>query len=283
MTELRSRTFLVIRVVLGILLLGAAALKIYGWSVSTVPPVGWFATPSIQAVAVGWEVLLSLWLLSGIAPARSWLAAMVTFVMLACISGYLGWIGQATCDCFGVIQASPWLAFAVDLAALLMLLRVGSSLPERTGDECKEARREMSVFVCFVLGVVVMLAALIGIGGWIYGSPARAWARLRDESLEAAPEYVDCGEGKPGEKLKGFVRVRNWTDEPVLIYGGTSDCSCATTGGLPVTIPPNGTQEVPLWLRVPQSKPGMFTRKVELQTNCKQKRTIKLRIGCRVR
>lgn len=39
MTELRSRAFVVIRVVLGTLLLVAAALKIYGWSVSTVPPV----------------------------------------------------------------------------------------------------------------------------------------------------------------------------------------------------------------------------------------------------
>jgi hypothetical protein len=46
------------------------------------------------------------------------LAAVGTFVLLASISGYLGWIGQATCDCFGAIPASPWLAFGVDLAAL---------------------------------------------------------------------------------------------------------------------------------------------------------------------
>lgn len=247
------------------------------------PTVGWFSTPSVQTVAVGWEILLSLWLLSGVALVGSWLAAIITFVSLAGISGYLGWIGQATCDCFGVIPASPWLAFAVDLAALLMLLSVGPSLPEKAGKEGKQAWRETGVLVCFVLGIGVMLAALMGVGAWLYGSPSKAWARLRDESLDVTPEYVDCGEGKPGEKLKGTVSLSNWTEEPVLIYGGTSDCSCVTTAGLPVTIPPNGSQEIPLWLRVPQSKPGMFTRRVELKTNCKQKRTINLRIGCRVK
>ena len=75
----------------------------------------------------------------------------------------------------------------------------------------------------------------------------------------------------------------NWTDEPVLVYGGTSDCSCVTTAGLPVTIPPGESREIPLWLRVPQSKAGVFTRQAELMTNCMQKRTIKLRIGCRVK
>jgi hypothetical protein len=286
MTELRSRAFVVIRVVLGILLLAAAALKIYGWSGSTVPPVGWFSTPSVQAVAIGWEVLLSLWLLSGVALTGSWLAAIGTFVLLAGISGYLGWIGQATCDCFGAIPASPWLAFGVDLAALLMLLSVGSSLPEQTAEEREKTWRKTGVFVCFLLSVGIMLAVLMGIGALIYGSPARVWARLRDESLEVTPEFVDCGEGKRGEKLKGTVRVHNETDEPVLIYGGTTDCSCVTTSGLPLTILPNESVEILLWLRVPKSTPGVYTRRVELMTMMtisQQKRTIKLRIGCRIK
>jgi hypothetical protein len=128
MTELRSRLSVLTRVVLGLLLLTAAVFKIHGWSISTVPPMGWFSAPGVQATAIGWEILLGACLLCGIAPLGSWLAASATFALLAGISGYLGWIGQASCDCFGAIQASPWLAFAVDLAALLMLLRVRPSL-----------------------------------------------------------------------------------------------------------------------------------------------------------
>jgi hypothetical protein len=173
--------------------------------------VGWFSTPSVQAAAIGWEVLLSFWLLSGVALAGSWLAATATFVLLAGISGYFGWIGQATCDCFGAIEASPWLAFTVDLLALLMLLSVGLSLPEKTREKSEKTSREAGRIICYVLGIAVMCAALIGIGAWIYGSPAKAWARLRDESLDATPEYIDCGEGKPGEKLE--VDPKNWTVE----------------------------------------------------------------------
>lgn len=286
MTELRSRAFVAIRIVLGILLLAAAALKIYGWSVSTVPPVGWFSAPSVQAAAIGWEILLGAWLLCGVALFGSWLAAIGTFILLAGISGYLGWVGQATCGCFGTINASPWHAFAVDLTALLMLLSVGPSIPEESMDERQRERRETAVVLCCLLGIGVMLAALMGVGVWIYGSPARAWARLQGEAFDVSPEYVHCGDGKPGEKLKGIVQVRNWTDEPIQVYGGTSDCSCVTTANLPIIIGPNESQEITLWLRVPQSKSGVFTRKVELMTimmNSKQKRTIQLQIGCRVK
>lgn len=283
MSGWKSRAFVVIRTVLGLLLLAAAALKIYGWSVSTVPPVGWFSSPSVQAFAVGWEILLSAWLLSGFVLLGSWLAALLTFVLLAGISGYLGWIGQANCGCFGVIEASPWLAFAVDLTALLMLLSVGPSIPDLARNDRAAEWQGNGVIACFALGVGVMVAALMGMGAWVYGSPAAAWARLQGESLTVSPGYVHCGSGKPGEKLEGTVRVTNWTDDPVLIYGGTSDCSCVATIGLPITIPPNGTESIPLRLRVPQSKPGVFTRKVEFMTDCQQKRTLELRVGCRVK
>lgn len=283
MSGLKSRAFIVIRTVLGMLLLVAAALKIYGLSVSTVPPVGWFSTPAVQAVAVGWEILLSVWLLSGIILVGSWLAAIATFVVLAAISGYLGWIGQATCDCFGTIEASPWLAFAMDLTALLMLLTVGPDLSVQPKNEYEEAWQTNSVFLCFMLGAGVMLAGLIGMGIWLYGSPERVWARLQDEPLSVTPEYIDCGSGKPGETLEATVAVSNWTDEPVSINGGTSDCSCVATVGLPITIPPNESREIPLRLRVPPSKSGAFTRKVELWTDCKEKRTLYLRVGCQVR
>ena len=45
-------------------------------------------------------------------PRGAWLAALGTFAAFAAVSGYLGWIGVASCGCFGVIKASPWWAFA---------------------------------------------------------------------------------------------------------------------------------------------------------------------------
>jgi hypothetical protein len=148
---------------------------------------------------------------------------------LAGISGYLGWIGQATCRCFGTIEASPWHAFGVDAAALALLV-VGR--PKRRLMETGQRgvlRRTASAAVCLVLGIAVIFASLAGMGAWVYGSPEAALARLRGQSLTVNYGYVDCGIGKPGESLEGTVAVSNWTDHPFLLYGGTSDCSCVAT------------------------------------------------------
>jgi len=282
MTELRSRAFAVIRVVLGILLLAAAALKIYGWSVSAVPPVGWFSTPSVQAIAIGWEILLGLWLLSGVALVGSWLAAIATFVLLAGISGYLGWIGQATCRCFGTIKASPWHAFGVDVSALV-LLAVGqpkwqSAKPIERG----ALWRSVTPAAYFVLGVGAVIASLAGIGTWVYGSPEAALAHLRGELVVASPEYVDFGTGKPGEKLEAVVVIHNLSARPVRIYGGTSDCSCVVTRGLPVTIPSGESRRISVILIAPNSAPGAYTREAWLLTDCAQQQKLWLRVGCHV-
>lgn len=283
MTELRSRLSIIVRVVLGLLLLAAAALKIYGWSVSTVPPVAWFSAPGVQAAAIGWEILLGVWLLCGIALIDSWLAAIGTFILLAGISGYLGWIGQATCGCFGTINASPWHAFAVDVAALGLLI-VGCPRGEAINTVRDSGLwRAVSPAAYFVLVVGVLVAGSVSMGAWVYGSPEAALACLRGELVVVRPEYVDFGTGKPGEKLEAVVEIRNWSDRPVRVYGGTSDCSCVATKGLPLTIPPGESRHTPMILKVPASAPGEFTRYAELLfTDGEKQRKIRLRAGCHV-
>jgi hypothetical protein len=46
-----GRGFLIVRIVLGLLLLTAAGLKLYGLNVTALPRVGWFATPRCQSTA----------------------------------------------------------------------------------------------------------------------------------------------------------------------------------------------------------------------------------------
>jgi hypothetical protein len=116
-SRLRTTT----RVFLGLLLLSAAGLKLYGLGISAVPRVGWFAQPWIQLAVAEWEIVVGLWLVSGRYPLGSWIAAAGTFVAFAVVSGYLGAAGVSSCGCLGVIHASPWLAFGLDLAALSIL------------------------------------------------------------------------------------------------------------------------------------------------------------------
>ena len=101
------RGFAVVRILLGLVLLAAAGLKLYGLNVTALPRVGWFATPQVQLVTAEWELVLGLWLLSGAFQAGAWLAAAGTFAVFAGVSSYFGWTGVASCGCFGAIAPAP--------------------------------------------------------------------------------------------------------------------------------------------------------------------------------
>jgi hypothetical protein len=274
----RSRLAHAVHALLGLLLLAAAGLKLYGMNVAPFAQYGWFTAPWVQTAAVLWEIVLGLWLLAGVYRAGAWLAAVGTFAAFAAVSGYLGWIGQASCGCFGVVQASPWHAFAVDVAALLLL---ALARPDWRAASRADLLRAPTGLGGVLLGAGLILAALAGAATWAYGSPAAAFARLQGAPLYA-PGYVDFGTGRPGELLEREVEVTNWTDRPVRLIGGTSDCSCITTANLPLTIAPGETIAVPVRLKVPGSAAGVFTRRAELWTDCDRQRTVGLTVGCRV-
>ncbi len=265
-------------VALGLLLLVAAGLKLYGLSVSPLPSVGWLSVPGVQLAVVAAEFVVGGWLLSGVAKPLAWLAAVVLFTTFAIVSGYLGVIGQARCGCFGAIEASPWAAFGVDVAALLAL---AVARPSRA------AWRSASVgwvgvrTAKLVGGAAAVLAVLAASGTLVFGSLSAALAKLRGESL-SAPAYVDFGAAKPGDKLEQLVAVRNWTARPVRLIGGTSDCSCVTTSAMPLSVPPGEAITLAIYLKVPASSPGDFTRLATLSTDCERQRTITFRLGCRV-
>ncbi len=270
-----------VHTLLGLLLLAAAGLKLYGMNVAPFAQYGWLTAPGVQTLAVLWEVTLGLWLLSGAYRAGAWLAALGTFAAFAAVSGYLGWIGQANCGCFGVVRASPWHAFAVDVAALVLLALARPDWRAVLDTPRSEFLRVPTGFAGVLLGAGLILAVLTGAATLVSGSPAAALARLQGAPLYA-PGYVDFGTGRAGEVLEREVSVTNWTDRPVRLVGGTSDCSCITTEYMPLTIDPGQTAAVPVRLSVPRLVTGAFTRRAELWTDCDRQRTIRFAIGCRV-
>jgi hypothetical protein len=265
----------IVRVGLGVLLLAAAGLKLYGLGVSSVPRVGWFSQPWVQLLAAEWELVLAGWLLSGARPRLSWLAALATFVCFVCVSGYLGWVGVASCGCFGAVQANPWWAFGIDAAAVALL---AVSRPAAGADAATPFLRTAGVWVGFV---VLTCGLLVAAGSLFFGSVEAANAKLRGESLSVTP-YVDFGSGKPGQTLEATATVTNYTDEPVRLIGGTTDCTCATVEDFPLTIPPGERASFHVRLNVISKAGGQFTRVVTVRTDCPSRPVLQFRIGCRV-
>ncbi len=270
----------VVRAGLGLLLITAAGLKLYGLGVSAVPQVGWFAQSWVQLATAGWELGLGAWLLSGVAVRWSWLTALLTFAVFSAVSAYLGWIGVASCGCFGTIQASPWWAFGVDVAALAALV-VSYPDSRAVGGAPNDAEWSHG-FAGVLVGACLIFAVLSGITTWVYGSPTVALARLRGEPYHV-PGYVDFGTARTGTSIEREIPIANLTDRPMRLVGGTSDCSCMTLSHFPVTIGPGETAVVPVRLKVPGSAAGAFTRWVEVWADDGQQvYQIRFTTGCKI-
>ncbi len=68
---------------LGVLLLVAAGLKVYGLGIDPVGRAGVFSAPALQFLLMAFEVFLGLWLLWGRQPLGAWLTGLFTDLPLA--------------------------------------------------------------------------------------------------------------------------------------------------------------------------------------------------------
>jgi hypothetical protein len=280
-----SQWFAIVRIVLGVLLLATAGLKLYGLSVTSVPPVGWFSQPWVQLAVVEWELVLGIWLLSGVYQRLCWLATILTFATFAGVSGYLAWRGVTSCGCFGVIQASPWWAFGLDIAIVTTLIVIRpqtNQQPAQQTDSSAVRADYRFAFVRLVCGACLVLGLVVLAGTLVYGSPSAALARLRGETIAVTPTHLDMGSGAVGTQLHARIELKNWSDQTVRIVGGTSDCTCLTHLDLPVSIPPGESRWVTIEMRVPRSEPGKLTRRAELFTDHGRQPTVHLLVSCQV-
>jgi hypothetical protein len=265
---------------LGVLLLVAAALKLYSLAVEPVGGVGFFSEPWVQTLIVEWEILLGTWLVWGVNRALAWLAANVTFVCFAAVSLWQGWIGQVSCGCFGAISVSPWVALSSDVVGLVFLAFAWRHAWTRQAPALLvSAIRPVAIGVC---GVSAMLACMAAIATIALGSPHAGLAYLRGDSVTVTPRLIDVGEGYQGDRKEAVIRLHNWSAQPIRVIGGTSDCSCVVTRDLPVTLSPDESCNLTVRLVITGSA-GQFTRTAQLFTDDDRHRSVRFRLTGRCR
>jgi hypothetical protein len=273
----RRLPYAIVSRVLGVLLLAAAALKLHGLAIDPAGHGGVFSAPEWQVGIVEIEIFLGIWLLSGNRPIGSWLGAQLAFGCFAAASFYQGWVGQASCGCFGAVAVNPWLTFSLDVAMMTALALGRPDLqPLRESPRAILTAALLPVAGGF-LGTAAILGLLAGIAHASFGSTQGALAYLRGERISVSPRLLDMGEGQPGEVREASVQLHNWTDKPVHLYGGTSDCSCVATDDLPITIAPGEGRAIRVKMRLPAAN-GAFNRTAFLMTDDDETRTLMFRL-----
>lgn len=252
---------LVARLLAAVLLL-AAGLKIIGLRSEPVAAAGIFSTPEFQVALVEIEIVLAIWLWSGVRPVLSWLVALVTFTGFAAASFYLAWIGQSSCGCFGSLHVNPWFTLTLDSAILIGLALGRPDLAPLWANPRRELVEGCRPALVAAAGMAAMFAILWSVALYGFGSAPEALAYLRGERVSVQPRLVNMGEGQPGELRQVAVEVANWTDKPIRVIGASRDCSCSVDG-LPVSIPPKQKRPISLKLRL-SGQPGIFTRSATL-------------------
>jgi hypothetical protein len=219
---LRVLPYSLVSRVLAVLLLATAGLKLNGLAVEPVGRMGLFTASAFQIAVVEFEIFLAVWLLWGKQPLGSWAMALVIFTIFAVVSAYQGWIGRASCGCFGKLSVSPWYAFGIDLAVLLALAFGRPGL-----DEVRQHPRlilaNLRPAAYGLGGALTVLLSLAALASLFFGSPDAALAHFRGESISLYPRLVDVGTGAPGETREASLQVFNREKHPIHLIGGAKD------------------------------------------------------------
>jgi hypothetical protein len=111
----------IVYLVLGALLLVAAVLKTHQLATEPVVGNGLLESRWFLALVVQFEILLGLWLISGLFACAAWWVALWTFGAFTVVAAAKGIAGEPSCGCFGRVETSPWLTLTIDIAAVIAL------------------------------------------------------------------------------------------------------------------------------------------------------------------
>lgn len=265
---------LVVARLLGCFLLVTATLKIHGLWVDPYGQENFLALPWLQWLTIEVEVLLGLWLLSGVANRLALIASLAVFTIFAALSFTLAWQGQTDCGCFGKVKVNPWFTFGLDLVVVVVVLAVTLW---RSGSAEDLSKTRLSGFLMNCVQVAAFTAVLLGLlvtGIAIYaGDPWAAIAKLRGETLTVTPAITELGEGVAGKQLTFQVQLRNYSDNPINVVGGTTSCACIATQDLPITIPAGGNQSINVKIKFSGS-PGKFAHRFVLYSDSEERLTV---------
>lgn len=120
----------------------------------------------------------------------------------------------------------------------------------------------------------MLLLGIIALGFTIFtGDPFATLAKLRGETLSVNPPITRLGEGTVGESRTFPISLRNYSDKPIRVVGGTTSCACIASQDLPITIRAGETETIRVKIKFSGS-PGKFAHRFVLYSDSDERLTI---------
>jgi len=151
----------VTRCLLGVVLLGAACLK--GHQLATGPVIGegilasrWFLTLWVEL-----EIVLGVWLLSGLCRRAAWVAGLGCFALFTVVTLGKALRGDTSCGCFGRVEVNPWYTLVLDVVAVGALVLCRRGFLVDPGFKSPRLRLAVAVGLCLAAGVPLGLGSAL--------------------------------------------------------------------------------------------------------------------------
>ncbi len=151
-------------IVLGAVLLAAAAFKTHQLTSGPMPENSLFTSRWFLIGLGEFELALGLWLLSGAYPKQARIMALVTFASFGVVSLYQAFSGESSCGCFGKASVSPRHTLLLDSAAVVALWfwhsegARGISTDKERNVSSHSFRLTASGFIFLMIGIPVAVA-----------------------------------------------------------------------------------------------------------------------------
>jgi hypothetical protein len=229
----------------GVILLISAALKAAGSGAAPLTPDR--ILPETSRAFVGVEVVVGLWVLSGLAPRAGRLVAVALTTTFLAVNVVAAARGAPSCGCFGPITVPPAVAAAVEAVYLAALVLLPARRPWTPADANALWAGGLAA---------VLFAGYVGVGYWRTGRVSADWVGRGGEKVEFEQ---DAGEGDPGAVVPLELAWTNAGPDRVQLTYLRASCGCMQAPGLPAWVAPGETVRLPVAFRSPAT-PGPFRR-----------------------
>ena len=157
----RGGAYAVVRWGLGLLLLVAAALKTHQLATQPTTDLSLLTSRLFLVFWVQVEIILGLWLCSGLVLRLGYVAAVACFTLFSIVTFWKAVHGETSCGCFGVVEVNPWYTLILDLLALATAIVFHPNLPPAAPPVHAKLRLAASISLALTAGVTSCLSAAL--------------------------------------------------------------------------------------------------------------------------